>query len=44
MYIDVDEATGRMDTAMLGSFPPRSIVEDEDDPWMAHDTPTPSSS
>lgn len=32
MLIDVDETTGRMDT-MLGSFPPRSVVLEEDDPW-----------
>lgn len=44
MYIDVDEATGRMDTAMLGSFPPRSIVDDADDPWLAHDAASSSSS
>lgn len=35
MLIDVDSETGRMDTMMIGSFPPRSIVQDEDDPWTA---------
>lgn len=44
MLIDIDKTTGRMDTTMLGSYPPRSIVLDEDDPWTQEAVHTSTSS
>ncbi len=31
MVVDIDDETGQMDFAMLGTYPPKNIVVD--DPW-----------